>query len=98
MVEKKGLFGMGNGNGNGGLTPAKVLTISIAVIGVSNTALIWSINIKSADRYTGTDAQKDHELVEQKLRLLEFRFDRDEVHINECLEFIREHERKEHMP
>ena len=92
----------GNGNGNGTtLTPAKIITICIAItIGINGWSLILmqehgteiaslrvELDRRTDQRYRATDAARD-------FRLVEFRFERNEANIQQCLDFMKNHRHK----
>ena len=95
---------MANGNG---LTPAKTISICIAItIAVNSLALIFmqeygkEISMLRADlvrrtdqRYRRTDAEKDirenWRLINARFNNVNFRFSRNELQIQQCLEHIK---------
>jgi hypothetical protein len=86
-------------NGNGaGLTPAKIISICIAItIGVNGWSVIMmqghgseiselraELGRRTDQRYRASDAERD-------FRLVEFRFERNEDNIKQCLDFMKTH-------
>jgi hypothetical protein len=87
---------MANGN-NTTLTPAKIIGICIAITVAVNgwTAIQLSdlrreMNAKTDQRYRQSDALRD-------LKLVNFRFMRNEEKLQRCEDYINEH-RKDHGP
>ncbi|MDB4312035.1 hypothetical protein N9937_01265 [bacterium] len=94
---------MANGNGSA-LTPAKIISICIAVTIAANgwslliiqehaaeiAALHSELNARTDKRYRQTDAARDFKLVE-------FRFERNERNIDQCMSFIKEHRHDTHL-
>ena len=90
---------MANGNGNGTtLTPIKTIMVCISItVAVNGWSLLINqehaseladlrheLNTKTDRRYRQTDAERDFKLVE-------FRFERNEVNIARCVNFIDQH-------
>jgi len=90
---------MANGNGNGTtLTPIKTIMVCISItVAVNGWSLLINqehaseladlrreLNTKTDKRYRATDAERDFKLVE-------FRFERNEVNITRCVNFIERH-------
>lgn len=80
---------MANGNGNG-LTAGAVITLCLAMLVASNGIMFWGlsnlkeqINEKSADRYTGSDAEKDKQIYDSNLNTLEWRVHQLELFVKD---------------
>lgn len=81
----------GNGNGNGnGLSLGAVATLCLGMLVISNTIMFWGLhglqeqlNEKSADRYTGAEAEKDQKIVQGKLDSHEWRIEQVELYIRD---------------
>src|SRR5210317_422635 len=92
---------MANGNNGSLLTPAKIISICIGVtIGINGWSLILmqehgneiseirqDLERRTDQRYRISDAARD-------FRLVEFRFERNEANIQQCMDFIRNHQHK----
>jgi len=98
--------GNGNGNGNGitgVMSPAKLLTLFMTMIVISNGVMFWAIDKlddriteRSGDRYYKRDADAHAALIDQRFSNIEFRFSRNEEKIQECHDYMKEHDDDEH--
>ena len=76
-------------NGNGGvLTPTKVLVTCITITVMINGYTLQQLNARTDERYRVSDNVRDHNYVN-------FRFQRNEQLIQECVDHIRGHEHDE---
>lgn len=94
---------MANGNGET-LTNGKLIGLMLTMLVLSNSVMFWAvdnvhsgiedvrkeISVKAADRYTGTMAARDKELMNEKFSNVVFRFQQNEKHIDECLIHARD--------
>lgn len=96
---------MANGTANGnGSELRKIIGMSISITVALQTPIYFisksqqdeidylkgEIVQRTDGRYRDTDAARDFALVEQKFENVRFRFQRNEEHIRECLEHVRE--------